>query len=102
MGSLVASPSKDNINAPTDQLELRVGKLARSFRKNLFVEGDDLRHVGNRILRKSSKAGRQQEVSRSGFPSKVAGKWHADHRGNPAPIQSVSLNYDHRSSESRP
>ena len=83
---LDGSPSKDNVNSGENQFELRVGKLARSLREKMLVKSDDLRHVGNRVLGKSGKAGREQDVSWGSFPAKVAGERHTDHCGDAAAV----------------
>lgn len=80
------SSSKDNINPGKDQFELSVRKLTCSLREKMLVESDDLRHVCNRVLGKSGKASRQQDIPWGSFPSKVAGERHADYCGDTAPV----------------
>src|SRR5207244_131992 len=65
------------------------------------IDGDDLRRIGHRILPEARGVGGEEHVPGRTCPGQIARQRHTDHRGNPAPIQVISLHDHHGSSEAR-
>lgn len=65
--------SEDHIDSGKKKFSLRAGKLTYPFRKEIAVKREDLRRVGDGILRQSGYVRHQQHVSRRVGPLKITG-----------------------------
>ncbi len=63
------------------------------------IERDDLRYVGDGILRQPRCPTREKHIPRCPSPGRVARQRHADDRGDAASIQRISLDHDDGPSE---
>lgn len=95
------SPSQDYVNTNQYLRQILWRQLADSLGKEGAIDGDDLRRIGNRVLRKTRNFARQKHVPWCACPKQIACDGNTDHRGNPASIQVVALHDDNGPSETR-
>ena len=91
--------AEDDIDACEDQIQLSFGEFPDFTAKQTTIEGNNLRNISNRVPWKPRCSRRKQDITRGLRPSKVACQWHANDRPDTAPVESISLNYDDRSSK---
>ena len=94
--------TENDVEAGEQQVNLRPRDPACTKIEQRAIEGDDLGHVRDRVSRQTRHSGRQQYVARRIRPPQIACERYADHRGQPASIQGVSLNDDHRPAKPGP
>ncbi len=95
------SATQDHIDAREQQLELCASKFTDPIGENCFVQGDNLRDVGDRILREAGEFAWKMDVPWGICPCKVAGQWYTNDGGYPAAIQRVPLNDHNRAAKAR-
>ena len=91
--------AEDDIDAGEDQVQLSFGEFLDFTAMQSTIEGNNLRNISNRVPWKPRCSRRKQDIARGLRPSNVACQWHANDRPDTAPVESISLNYDNRSSE---
>jgi hypothetical protein len=89
--------AEDDINASQNEIELATRDFADSLSELLLVERDDERHVCHGILRESSRARGQKNISRCVTPLEVTGERNAHDRTDATDIDRVTLNHQYRS-----
>ena len=92
--------AKNDIDASENQVKLPFGKFPNFAGEQSTVESDELRDVGNAVLGKSGRLRPKKDIARSVGPSQIAGQGNTDHGPDPAPVQSVSLDYGDRPARS--
>lgn len=95
------SPSKNYVYSGQHKLQFRLGQLAHSFSQLGPVESHNLRNVCRRLLGKSGRALRQKNIARRRRPLHVARQGNADHSRYATPVESIALNDQYRSTQSR-
>src|SRR2546428_3938995 len=89
------SPEHD-VDAGEDQVDLPARQTTDTAGQERPVERQDLRDVGDRVLRQPGASRPKDRVARSVCPTEVAGQWNTYHGRDPAPIERVALNDEHR------
>jgi hypothetical protein len=92
--------TEDNVDAAKDQVKLPLGEFPDFPDKQDAVESYKLRNVGDGVLGKSGSLRSKKNIARSVAPSQIARQGNTDHSPDPAPVQSVSLNYQNRPAKS--
>ena len=94
--------TKNDVKAAEQQVKLRPRDPTCALIEQCPVEGDDLRHVRDRISRQTRHPCRQQYVAWRICPPQIACERDADHRGHSASIQGIALDDDDRSPKAGP
>src|SRR5207302_8376522 len=89
-----SQPAIDSFAQPRRQLAYPLGQRAA-------IDRDDLRHVGNRILRQPGLTLRYDDVARRVGQAKIRRQDHAYDRLNSAAIECVCLHDRHRATKAR-
>lgn len=75
------SSPEDDIHSVENLCQRLRANAADSLGEQRTIERDDLRHVGDRVLRQSRRLRREQHVPRGTCPREIARQWHADDPG---------------------
>src|SRR5450756_2918911 len=86
--------AEDDVDAEKHELELLLGQSPDAIGECLTVESDNLRDVGDRVLRQAGEPGAEQDVARCFGPAQVAGQGDTDDGRDVAAVEDVPLD-DH-------
>src|SRR5450756_2757033 len=70
--------AEDDVDAEKHELELLLGQSPDAIGECPTVESDDLRDVGDRVLRQAGEPGAEQDVAGCFGPAQVAGQGDTD------------------------
>ena len=98
---LAGSAAQDDIDAVKDLRARLRPQTPDPLREKRTIKCDDLRHVGDRLLRQPSRLVREQYVARRASPDGVARQRHAHDRGDATAIQWIPLDHNDGPSEAR-
>lgn len=94
-------PAKDDIDAAENQVKLSFGQLSDFAAKQNAIEANNLRNIGDRVFWKPRGSRGKQDIAGRIRPSEIAGQRHADNGSDPASVEGISLDYNHRPSKPR-
>lgn len=94
----VLSP-KHRVESGKQQIDLCARDSPDATLKQRSVEGDDLRHVGDRVFRQAGHPRRQQGIAWGIRPPEIACERYANCRRHAASIQGIALDDDDRPPE---
>jgi len=86
--------AEDDVDAEKHELELLLGQSPDAIGECPTVESDDLRDVGDRVLRQAGEPGVEQDVAGCFGPAQVAGQGDTDDGRDVAAVEDVPLD-DH-------
>lgn len=85
-----------------DLRQLLLPQASYSLGEKRTIDRDDLRHVGDRVLRQACRPARKKHVAWCASPDGVARQRHAYDGGNAAAIQRIALGDDDGSTKAWP
>src|SRR5438876_3555004 len=93
--------AEDDVDTGQHQRQVAYSDLADEFVEQAAIDGDNLRHIGYRVVRQASVASREKDVARSVGQAQAARQRHDHNSGDTAAVERVALHDQNRTAEPR-